>query len=94
MADAAYITTSQSPLRRRMERAVERLLAAMDAMDGDPDFEPSLGSLGSSIALQSQTSWAFGGDQGEREAVCEDEGAQCEDEGHDSDTEQDYADYG
>lgn len=26
-------------LRRRMERAVERLLAALDAMDGDPDLE-------------------------------------------------------
>jgi hypothetical protein len=28
-----------------MERAVDRLLAAMDAMDGDPDLEPSLGAL-------------------------------------------------
>lgn len=28
-------------LRHRMERAVERLLAALDAMDGDPDIEDS-----------------------------------------------------
>lgn len=31
-------------LRQRMEDAVERLLAALDAMDGDCDDEPSLGS--------------------------------------------------
>jgi len=31
-------------LRRRIEAAVERLLAALDAMDGDPDAEPSLGA--------------------------------------------------
>jgi hypothetical protein len=28
-------------LRTRMERAVERLLSALDAMDGDTDLEPA-----------------------------------------------------
>jgi len=31
-------------LRQQMEAEIERLLAILDAMDGDPDLEPSLGS--------------------------------------------------
>jgi hypothetical protein len=30
--------------RRQIEAEVERLLTILDAMDGDPDLEPSLGS--------------------------------------------------
>ena len=43
-------TSVPTSLRRRMEAAVERLIAAMDDLDGDPDLEdsddaePSLGS--------------------------------------------------
>ena len=32
--------TDAVALRRRMERAIERLIAALDALDGDPDLEP------------------------------------------------------
>ena len=59
-------------LRHRMERAVEKLLAALDALDGDPDLEPSLAG----------GYWAATSDGGDdREMECEDEGAQCDDEG-------------
>jgi hypothetical protein len=55
-----------------MERAVEKLLTALDAMDGDPDLEPSLAG----------DYWAATRDGGDdREMECEDEGAQCDDEG-------------
>lgn len=30
-------------LRRQIEADIERLIALLDAMDGDPDLEPSLG---------------------------------------------------
>lgn len=32
-----------STIRKQMEAEIERLLAILDAMDGDPDLEPSLG---------------------------------------------------
>lgn len=73
-------------LRNRMAQAVEILIAAMDAIDGDPDMEPSLGSVGAEIVYFDQRKWAQGVTD-DREVECEDEGAQCDDEGHDSDTE-------
>ena len=45
------------------------------------DDEPSLGSVTAADSWNDQRWWAAGGDQDEREAVSEDEGAQCEDEG-------------
>ncbi|HET9159408.1 MAG TPA: hypothetical protein VFN88_02255 [Caulobacteraceae bacterium] len=101
-ADSVHITRprrtlSARELRRTLESAVERLLAAveaavaqLDALDGDADLEPSLGFL------ERPCSWAnASGDQrdivqganDEREEVCEDEGAACEDEGFESDRE-------
>lgn len=86
-----------TPRQRRqvLENALERLLGAvdiiladLDALDGDADLEPSLGSLAFSQATVSQTGWADGGTS-DLEDDCEDEGAACEDEGHDSDRETD-----
>lgn len=37
------ITKVTPAMRRRMEEAVERLIAVLDALDGDSDAEPSLG---------------------------------------------------
>jgi hypothetical protein len=34
-------SNDRDQLRRRIEAAVERLIAALDRMDGDPDFEDS-----------------------------------------------------
>ncbi|MBN9018459.1 MAG: hypothetical protein J0H11_13655 [Rhizobiales bacterium] len=53
-------------LRGRMERAIEALIAALDALDGDADTELD--------ACDDEETH-------DREAVCEDEGAQCDDEG-------------
>ena len=75
-----------------MERAVERLLAAMDAMDGDPDFEPMLGAGESGCWPSDQRRWIQGGDTDEREAVSEDEGAQCEGEGDHDEREPEVGD--
>ena len=50
-------------LRRRMEAAVERLLAALDAMGGDPDAEPSLGAPQADPPWdRSQADWTAGAD--------------------------------
>ena len=70
----------------RMERAVERLIAAMDALDApiedleedadveeDTDLEPSLGSVGSLSEFASQEGWARGGDNGDLETNIEDD---------------------
>lgn len=86
----------------RLLGAVDGVLAELDAMDGDADFEPSLGAPERHPALynvfdprrSSQDLWSAGGDSDEREDLCENEGGQCEDEGHDSDREADYADHG
>ncbi len=82
----------QSPaLRVKLEEAVERLIAALDALDGDADLEdtgdaePSLGSL-EHLGRYAQDHWATGATD-DREEVCEDEGAQCDDEGCDPDRE-------
>lgn len=51
--------------RADLERAVERGIALLDMMDGDPDLEPSLGVFWSDGRWQSD----------DREDQCEDEGA-------------------
>lgn len=78
-------------LRRRMEKAVESLLAALDIMDGDADLEPALGSPEVGYGRRRRTAgtldqrrWAAGdlaAAADEREDVSEDEGGACEDEG-------------
>lgn len=37
------------PLRARLEAEVERLIALLDAMDGDPDLEPWLADNGAGV---------------------------------------------
>lgn len=61
-------------LRKRMERAVERMIAALDALDADAedleggDLEPSLGAPEQGRCYPDQSRWACSGDTGEREA--------------------------
>lgn len=52
-------------LRTRIEEAVERLLAILDALDGDPDFEPDADaepSLGAPDGHDGQLTWLRGSD--------------------------------
>ena len=65
---------AQFNLRQQVEVEIERLLAILDAMDGDPDLEPSLGWYDPRLI------------ECDAEYQCEDEGAQCEDEGDTSDS--------
>lgn len=75
----------------RLLGAVDGLLADLDALDGDADFEPALGAPERHPAIytafdtlaSTQAGWAAGGDCEEREEVAEDEGAQCEGGGGD-----------
>ncbi len=56
--------------RERLCEAIERLIAILDALDGDPDLEPSLGSMEQAYTrivgpdasnAHSQVAWAHGG---------------------------------
>lgn len=47
-------------LRARMAEAVERLLEVIDAIDGDPDMEPSLGSVYQPSIWYPDVPWAQG----------------------------------
>lgn len=69
-------------LREMMADAVERLIAAMDEIDGDPDIELSGDENEPSLATMDGRNHIidFTGDTDEREV-------ECDDEGHDSDTE-------
>lgn len=75
----------------RLLGAVDGLLADLDVLDGDADFEPALGAPERHPAIynafdtlaSTQADWAAGGDCEEREEVAEDEGAQCEGGGGD-----------
>ncbi len=74
-------------MRAKIAEAAQRLIDLLDQIDGDPDFEPSLGSVGASNPhWMPGAPWAQGAND-DREEVSEDEGAQCDDEGFDSDSE-------
>jgi len=45
------VTKVSDAMRQRMEAAIDSLLAALDALDGDPDFEPSLGCVHGGAAI-------------------------------------------
>ncbi|MFY9291722.1 MAG: hypothetical protein WAP03_13640 [Methylorubrum rhodinum] len=109
MADGFDFTQLPTEPRARLAAALahletlrDEMIAELDRLEGDPDFEPSLGAPERHPAVynvfdlrrSSQDLWSAGGDGDEREDVCEDEGGACEDEGHDSDREADYADHG
>lgn len=71
---ASFNTTPMpEKLRPVIEAEIERLIALLDAMDGDPDLEPSLG-----FSILQLT---YGAAVDECEDCCEDEGGQCDDEG-------------
>ena len=69
-------------LRQRLTRLIDRLVCALDEIDGDPDFEdtgdhePSLSASVPTLSWEgSQDRW-LQGDDDEREDACEDEGAE------------------
>lgn len=93
----ANALADRAKVRRRMEKAVEALLEALDAMDGDPDFEPALGSPEVGPGRRRRTAgtldqrlWSIGDPSAaaaEREDVSEDEGGQVDAEQDDADSE-------
>ena len=76
--------------RQALEAALDRLLAAvdgvlsdLDALDGDADLEPSLGFPEGRRGWPGQTGYfalVGAGTQDDREAQCEDEGAETGDD--------------
>lgn len=77
---------SRQRLRSRLCRLIDRLVAALDEIDGDPDFEDG-GDDEPSLAFQEARSWESqdcvirlspigGGHFTDLEEVCEDEGAE------------------
>jgi len=91
-APAVVVTHPREQLRQlraKVAEAAQRLIDILDWIDGDPDYEPSLGSVGTSNPHWMPVAvWAQGAND-DREQVCEDEGAQCDDEGVDTDSEPD-----
>ncbi|MFC5371387.1 hypothetical protein ACFPIF_02410 [Brevundimonas faecalis] len=76
---------SRHLFRQQLTKLITRLIDTLDQIDGDPDFEPSLG-LSELQPYESQAHAAklapIGGPEGtDLEEACEDEGAQCDDEG-------------
>lgn len=53
----------------RADDLIESLIAVVDQLRGDPDFEPSLGAPSQGISRDptDQTEWAAGGDARDRE---------------------------
>jgi hypothetical protein len=45
---------------RKLEWALDQIIAALDEIDGDPDEEPSLGSVGAQLRFFDQAHWAQG----------------------------------
>lgn len=78
MAVSPNTTSMPERLRPVIEAEIERLIALLDEIDGDPDLEPSPG-----FSILQLT---YGAAVDECEPCCEDEGAQCDDEGDRSDT--------
>lgn len=73
---------SRQRLRQKLERAIDKLILTLDALDGDPDLEdgaddePSLGApIPSTDWRGSQAFWS-GGNDNDLEEQCEDEGGE------------------
>jgi hypothetical protein len=89
----AYLKAPPGSLRTAVEAQIDRLIAFLDYIDHDQDFEPSLGFC--ELTLTGDEMPGFGwlyasgdaaqhrqhGANDDRELACEDEGAQCDDEG-------------
>lgn len=81
----AHPAVSRHLFRQQLTKLIARLIDTLDQIDGDPDFEPSLG-LSELQPYESQAHAAkhapIGGPEWtDIEEACEDEGAQCDDEG-------------
>lgn len=81
-APIEHPAVARQRLRRKLEAAVDRLILALDLMDGDPDLEsggdlePSLSfalAMDQDNAIRSEP---LGSEWIDAEAVCEDEGAE------------------
>lgn len=84
-------------LRRRLTLLIDRLITALDEIDGDPDLEeggddePTLSAAIPQTTWEgSQDAWVQGSDD-EREEACEDEGA--EHDGREPEEDDDKSDY-
>lgn len=80
MAVPANITTPfavQQTLRQRVEAEIDNLVSLLDRIDGDPDFEPWLGSIEitsfHTVENVPQDIWS-GGNRDDREGTNEDGG--------------------
>lgn len=78
---------SRLRLRVKLERAIDRLMLALDDLDGDPDLEPSLGwnevAANASQAVRARAQPLGGPEWTDLEDACEDEGMIDEDAEHD-----------
>lgn len=87
--------TTRQRLRRRLTDLIDRLIAMLDDIDGEPDLEDG-GEAEPSLAApelgprDSQSRWAAGNDD-DAEEVCEDEGA--EHDGREPEEDNDTSDY-
>jgi hypothetical protein len=61
-------------LRAKLERVIDRLIVALDHIDGDPDLEPS----GDDEPSLSGVTFATTGGSDDREDGCDDEGFDCD----------------
>lgn len=88
---------SRQRLRRRLILLIDRLITALDEIDGDPDLEeggddePTLSAAIPQTTWEgSQDAWVQGPDD-DREEACEDEGA--EHDGREPEEDDDKSDY-
>lgn len=75
-APIQHPAVARQRLRRKLEAAVERLILALDLMDGDPDLEPSLSfalAMDQDNAIRTEP---LGVNWIDSEDACEDEGAE------------------
>lgn len=85
LAPTAHPAVSRHLFRQQLTRLISRLIDTLDAIDGDPDFEPSLGfaelQRHESQAQAAKLAPIGGPEWTDLEEDSEDEGGQCDDEG-------------
>lgn len=81
-APVEHPALTKQRLRERLTRLIDRLVCALDEIDGDPDFEdgaddePSLSASIPTLSWEGTQDCWLQGEEDEREDVCEDEGAE------------------